>query len=37
MQEFRLQVTLARKTCVPLRSGLAKYAINLENSPLPKA
>ncbi|RXW11419.1 hypothetical protein EST38_g14436 [Candolleomyces aberdarensis] len=35
-EEFRLQVTLARKTCIPLRNGLAKYAVNLENSPLPK-
>ncbi|RXW15453.1 hypothetical protein EST38_g10409 [Candolleomyces aberdarensis] len=35
-EEFRLQVTLARKTCVPLRNGLAKYAVNLENSSLPK-
>ncbi|KAJ2924807.1 hypothetical protein H1R20_g12281, partial [Candolleomyces eurysporus] len=35
-EEFRLQVTLARKTCVPLRNGLAKYAVNLEHSSLPK-
>lgn len=35
-EEFRLQVTLARKICTPLRNGLAKYAVSLENSDLPK-
>ncbi|KAJ2914564.1 hypothetical protein MD484_g5834, partial [Candolleomyces efflorescens] len=33
---FRLQITLARKTCIPLRNGLANYAVNLDNSGLPK-
>ncbi|EGN94764.1 hypothetical protein SERLA73DRAFT_187820 [Serpula lacrymans var. lacrymans S7.3] len=36
-EEFRLQVTLARKTCTPLRNGLRKYATTLEHSPLPKS
>jgi hypothetical protein len=31
-EEFRLQVTLARKSCTPLRLGLARYATALSRS-----
>jgi len=33
-EEFRLQVTLARKSCTPLRLGLARYATALSRSSL---
>ncbi|CCM00799.1 uncharacterized protein FIBRA_02841 [Fibroporia radiculosa] len=35
-EEFRLQVTLARKTCTPLRNGLNNYATSLDQSTLQK-